>query len=48
LEEGRTTSVEIHGDPRVPVSQCQVWTARAGGEWTLKRASEVDDYVRNH
>jgi len=47
LEEARGVSIEVCGDPSVPLSQIQVSTARAGGEFVLKKVSEVDDYVRN-
>jgi hypothetical protein len=31
----------------VALSQMQVSIAREGGDWVLKKVSEVDDYVRN-
>jgi ribonuclease E len=47
LEEARGITIEVRGDANVPLSQIQVSTAREGGEWVLKKISEVDDYVRN-
>jgi Ribonuclease G/E len=47
LETAHGVTLEICGDPAVSVSQMQVSTARDGGEWVLKKVSEVDDYVRN-
>lgn len=47
MEEAHRVTVEVIGDPGVPVSQMQVSTAKEGGEWVLKKVSEVDDYVRN-
>lgn len=47
LEEAHGVTIEVCGDPGVSLSQMQVSTAREGGEWILKKVSEVDDYVRN-
>jgi ribonuclease E len=47
LEEARGITIEVRGDAQVPLSQIQVSTAREGGDWVLKKISEVDDYVRN-
>ena len=47
LEETRGIAIEVRGDGTVPLSQIQVSTAKEGGEWVLKKISEVDDYVRN-
>lgn len=47
LEDARGVSVEVVADDRVQASQFQVFTARAGGDFVLKKVSEVDDYVRN-
>jgi ribonuclease E len=47
LEESRGITVEVRGDGAVPLSQIQVSTAKEGGEWVVKKISEVDDYVRN-
>jgi ribonuclease E len=47
LEEAQGVTIEVCGDPGVSLSQMQVSTARDGGEWVLKKVSEVDDYVRN-
>ena len=47
LEESRAITVEVRGDGAVPLSQIQVSTAKEGGEWVVRKISEVDDYVRN-
>ena len=47
LEESRGIAIEVRGDGSVPLSQIQVSTAKEGGDWVLKKISEVDDYVRN-
>jgi ribonuclease E len=47
LEESRGVAIEVRGDASVPLSQIQVSTAKEGGEWVLRKVSEVDDYVRN-
>jgi len=47
MEEQYGVSIEICGDPAVFLSQMHVSTAKDGGDWVLKKISEVDDYVRN-
>jgi ribonuclease E len=47
LEEAKGITIEVCGDPGVSLSQMQVSTAKDGGEWVLRKVSEVDDYVRN-
>jgi len=47
MEEAHGITIEVCGDPVVSLSQMQVSTAKEGGEWILKKVSEVDDYVRN-
>jgi len=47
LEETRGVMIEVRGEPGISLSQLQVSTAKEGGEWVLKKISEVDDYVRN-
>jgi len=47
MEEQYGVSIEICGDPAVFLSQMHVSTAKEGGDWVLKKISEVDDYVRN-
>ena len=47
MEEAHGVTIEVCGDPVVSLSQMQVSTAKEGGEWVLKKVSEVDDYVRN-
>ena len=47
MEEASGIVIEVVGDPSVALSQMQVSTAKEGGDWTLKKVSEVDDYVRN-
>ncbi|MCY3021339.1 MAG: ribonuclease E/G, partial [Planctomycetota bacterium] len=47
LEEAFGVAVQVCGDPAVGLSQMQISTAKEGGEWILRKVSEVDDYVRN-
>ncbi|MBI3832604.1 MAG: Rne/Rng family ribonuclease [Planctomycetes bacterium] len=47
LEDVRGTGIEVVADDRIQPSQFQISTARAGGDFVVKRMSEVDDYVRN-
>ena len=47
LEESKGVTIEVCGEPAVSLSQMHVSTAKEGGEWVLKKVSEVDDYVRN-
>ena len=47
MEEAHGVTIEVCGDPVVSLSQMQVSIAKEGGEWVLKKVSEVDDYVRN-
>ena len=47
MEEANGISIEVCGDPGVALSQMQVSIAKEGGDWVLKKVSEVDDYVRN-
>lgn len=47
MEEAHGVTIEVCGDPVVSLSQMQVSVAKEGGEWILKKVSEVDDYVRN-
>ena len=47
LEEARAITVEVVDDPKIAPSQFVVSAARPGGDWTVRRVSEVDDYVRN-
>ncbi|HLX63718.1 MAG TPA: Rne/Rng family ribonuclease [Planctomycetota bacterium] len=47
MEEANGITIEVCGDPGVSLSQMQVSIAKEGGEWILKKVSEVDDYVRN-
>ena len=47
LEEARAITVEVVDDPKVAPSQFVVSAARSGGDWVVRRVSEVDDYVRN-
>ena len=47
MEEANGITIEVCGDPGVALSQMQVSIAKEGGDWVLKKVSEVDDYVRN-
>ena len=47
MEEANRITIEVCGDPGVALSQMQVSIAKEGGDWVLKKVSEVDDYVRN-
>ena len=47
LEEARGVTLEIVEGAGVLPGQMHVSTAREGGDWVLKKVSEVDDYVRN-
>ncbi|MFH0938775.1 MAG: Rne/Rng family ribonuclease [Planctomycetota bacterium] len=47
LEDLKGVTIEVRGDSAISLSQMQISTAKEGGEWVLKKTSEVDDYVRN-
>ncbi|MCW8133865.1 MAG: Rne/Rng family ribonuclease, partial [Planctomycetota bacterium] len=47
LEDARGMSIEVASDDRIQPGQFQIATAKAGGDFVVKKVSEVDDYVRN-
>jgi hypothetical protein len=48
LEEVYGIRIEAHGDSQLPAGQWKLWTAKEGADWVLRKASEVDEYVRNN